>query len=97
MTFQQPAVNGVGARAIQMQTTISVPDRGEALFGGYSFVSEGRNSFASPILSKSPYIGRGVGNVGYGRSMSRTTVSGRVRVIRLAEEEERQTGVRPRP
>jgi hypothetical protein len=46
-------------------------------------------------VGKAPYAGRGFNNVGSGRSVGRTTLSVRVRVISLAEEEERQTGVRP--
>ena len=72
-----------------------VPDGGEALLGGYSRVSEGRNEAGVPGLGKVPYLNRPFDNVGYSRSVRVGTASARVRVIRMSEEEERQTGVRP--
>lgn len=89
-SFSRPTFTSVRA-----QTSVVVPDRGEALVAGTSSLSEGRNEFGVPGLGKTPYAGRAFNNVGSGRSVSRTTVSVRVRVISLAEEEERQTGVRP--
>jgi type II secretory pathway component GspD/PulD (secretin) len=79
---------------IGIQTTVTVPDRGQVLLGGYSRVSEGRNEFGTPGLGKVPYLGRGFGNVGYGREVKTGQVIVGVRIINLYEEEERQTGVR---
>jgi len=81
--------------SVRVQSSVVVPDGGEALLGGYSSLSEGRREAGVPLLGKTPYLNRGFSNVGSGRSISRTTVSVRARVIILAEEEERQTGVRP--
>jgi hypothetical protein len=95
LSYRQPAVRGRGPTALGLQTTVLVPDGGEALAGGYSTSREGRNSFGAPGLGNTPYLSRGFRNAGYGRSMSSTRISVRVRIIRMAEEEERQTGVRP--
>jgi hypothetical protein len=81
--------------SLRVQSSVVVPDGGEALVAGYSSVYEGRREAGVPVLGKVPYLGRGFGNVAAGRSISRTTVSVRARVIILSEEEERQTGVRP--
>jgi len=96
LTYRQPyAASRPAATSLSVQTSVSVPDGGEALVGGYSSASEGRNEFGAPGLGKTPYLGRGFRNVGSGRSVGRTTASVRVRIINLAEEEERQTGVKP--
>jgi type II secretory pathway component GspD/PulD (secretin) len=78
---------------VRVQTSISVPDRGEALVGGYSSYREGRNQYGTPILSKAPYAKPLFNSVGHGRDVSRQTISVRVRIIDLREEEFRQTGV----
>jgi Flp pilus assembly secretin CpaC len=77
-----------------IQTTVTVPDRGQVLVGGYSRVSESRNEFGVPGLGKVPYVGRGFNNVGTGRDVKTVQVIAGVRIINLYEEEERQTGVR---
>ena len=46
---------------------MSVPDGGTVLLGGLKPLSEGRNEFGPPVLSKIPYINRLFKNVGYGR------------------------------
>ena len=81
---------------IGVQTTVAVPDRGTASLGGYSRLSQGRTESGVPVLGRAPYGGRGFGNVGTGRSAVSGTVSVRVRVIDLREEEYRQTGYRSR-
>jgi hypothetical protein len=85
----------LGRIGVQLETTVNVPDGGEVLAGGYGSVREGRNEFGAPGVGKIPLLNRGVNNVGYGRSIRKSTVSVRARIIRMAEEEERQTGVRP--
>jgi hypothetical protein len=81
--------------SLRLQTSVHVPDGGESLVGRYSSVSEGRNEFGSPVIGKVPGLNRATINVGSGRNVRNSSVSVRVRVIRMAEEEERQTGVRP--
>lgn len=95
--FSRPAVVNVPTYiGIRVQTTVTVPDRGTALLGGYSRLSEGRVSYGAPGLGRLPYAGRGFRNVAYGRSAVSARVSASVRIIDLREEEYRQTGVRSR-
>jgi Flp pilus assembly secretin CpaC len=84
-----------GSTSLRLTTSVIVPDGGEALLGGYKSMSSGRNESGVPVLGKVPYLGRGFRNVGYSESLHSTTASVRVRVIRMADEEERQTGIRP--
>ena len=87
--------SGPTSTFLGVDTTVTVPDGGEALVGGYSRLSEGRNEFGVPGVGKVPYLDRGFRNVGFGRDVKRTTLSVKARIIIMAEEEERQTGVRP--
>jgi hypothetical protein len=84
-----PYANGIRVTTA-LTTSIRVPDGGTVRLGGYNTARDGRNEFGVPG------VGRPLRNVGYGRSISGTTISVRARVIILAEEEERQTGVRSR-
>jgi general secretion pathway protein D len=90
-TLVRVAVSGGG-----IGTTVSVPDGGSAMLGGYDRASESSSEYGAPIGSRVPYADRGLRNRSYGRS----TVSGRaivsVRIIDLREEEYRQTGYRSR-
>jgi hypothetical protein len=95
LTVRQSAVSVPTFTTLSATTSVVVPDGGEALVAGYSSVREGRNEFGVPVLGKVPYLDRGYRNVGAGHDVRRTTLSVRVRIINLAEEEERQTGVRP--
>ena len=52
---------------VAVVTTVSVPDGGTVLLGGIKRLSEGRNEFGVPLLSKVPYINRLFRNVGIGR------------------------------
>jgi type II secretory pathway component GspD/PulD (secretin) len=81
---------------LRFQSTVAVPDGGTATLGGLSSSSMGRNEGGVPGLGKLPVGGRGFRNIGYGRSVSSTRASIRVRVIDLREEEYRQTGYRSR-
>jgi type II secretory pathway component GspD/PulD (secretin) len=82
--------------SINVQTTVTVPDRGTALLGGYSQSSMGRTEYGAPGLGGVPYTGRGFRNVGYGHRTVSGRVTASVRIIDLREEEYRQTGVRSR-
>jgi hypothetical protein len=75
-------------------TGVGVPDGGTVTLGGSSRLAEKRIEVGAPILGKLPYAGRGLSNVGYGRSVGSTRVTASVRVIDLREEEFRQTGFR---
>jgi type II secretory pathway component GspD/PulD (secretin) len=87
--MQQPTFT-----TISVQTTVVVPDGGTVLLGGLKTLSEGRNEFGPPILSKIPYIDRLFRNVGYGRDVQTLMMMVTPRIIINREEQERQTGVR---
>jgi type II secretory pathway component GspD/PulD (secretin) len=86
--IQQPVIS-----TITISTTAAVPDGGTVLLGGLKRLSEGRNEFGPPILSKIPYINRLFKNVGYGREATSLLMMVTPRVIVNEEEEFRQTGV----
>jgi Flp pilus assembly secretin CpaC len=90
--LQQPVFN-----TITVQTTVNVPDGGTVLIGGLKRLSEGRNEFGPPILSKIPYINRLFKNVGYGRETESLLMMVTPRVIIGEEEEARQVGPVPGP
>ena len=73
-------------------TTVSVPDGGTVLLGGIKRLSEGRNEFGVPILSKVPYINRLFKNVGIGRETESLMMMVTPRII-IQEEEEERLGV----
>jgi hypothetical protein len=81
LTFVRPPL------AISTQTTVIAPDGGTVLLGGYSTARDGRNEFGPSGL------GRPFRNTGYSRSLSGSTISVRVRVINLREEDERIRGL----
>ena len=86
--IQQPAFT-----TSRVQTTVVVPDGGTVLLGGLKTLSEGRNEFGPPILSKIPYINRLFKNVGYGRETESLMIMVTPRIIIKEEEEIVQTGV----
>jgi Flp pilus assembly secretin CpaC len=88
--IQQPRLTRVS-----VATTVAVPDGGTVLMGGLKRLSEGRNEFGPPVLSKIPYLNRLFRNVGYGRSAESLLIMVTPRIIIQAEEEETQTGYRP--
>jgi type II secretory pathway component GspD/PulD (secretin) len=79
---------------LSVQTTVAVPDGGTILLGGLKRLSEGRNEYGPPILSKIPYVNRLFKNVGYGRDTESLLLMVTPRIIIQEEEEERQTGFR---
>lgn len=86
--IQQPQIS-----TVTIQTTVSIPDGGTVILGGLKTLSEGRNEFGPPVLSKLPYINRLFKNVGYGREAQSLLLMVTPRIIINQEEEERQTGV----
>lgn len=89
--IQQPALS-----LVNIQTTVSIPDGGTVILGGLKTLSEGRNEFGPPVLSKVPYVNRLFKNVGFGREAQSLLVMVTPRIIINAEEEERQVGVTSR-
>jgi type II secretory pathway component GspD/PulD (secretin) len=90
--IQQPRLTRV-----TVETTVAVPDGGTVLMGGLKRLSEGRNEFGPPVISKIPYLSRLFRNIGYGRSAESLLIMVTPRIIIQAEEEETQTGYRPPP
>jgi general secretion pathway protein D len=89
VTIQLPSFSFVS-----VSTTVSVPDGGTVLLGGIKRLSEGRNEFGVPILSKLPYINRLFKNVGIGRDTSSLMMMVTPRII-IQEEEEERLGIPP--
>ncbi|HEY7307799.1 MAG TPA: hypothetical protein VH643_00425 [Gemmataceae bacterium] len=89
---QQPRLTRVS-----VQTTVAVPDGGTVLMGGLKRLSEGRNEYGPPIISKIPYLNRLFRNTAYGRSAESLLIMVTPRIIIQAEEEEKQTGYVPPP
>ncbi len=81
--FQQP-----GFSFINVQATVVVPDGGTVLMGGLKTLSEGRNEFGPPLLSKIPYVNRLFKNVGYGRETTSMMLLVTARIIINEEEEQ---------
>ncbi|HEX7379928.1 MAG TPA: hypothetical protein VF278_22585 [Pirellulales bacterium] len=77
-------------------TTVSVPDGGTVLLGGIKRLSEGRNEFGVPILSKIPYVNRLFKNVGIGRETQSLMMMVTPRII-IQEEEEALLGIPSSP
>jgi type II secretory pathway component GspD/PulD (secretin)/tetratricopeptide (TPR) repeat protein len=89
--IQQPVFN-----TITVMTSVAVPDGGTVLMGGLKRLSEGRNEFGPPVISKIPYINRLFKNVGYGREVESLMLMVTPRIMIQEEEEERQTGITAR-
>jgi general secretion pathway protein D len=79
-----------------VSTTVSVPDGGTVLLGGIKRLSEGRNEFGVPGLSKIPYVNRLFKNVGIGRDTSSLMLMVTPRII-IQEEEESKMGLNLNP
>lgn len=77
---------------ISVTTTVSVPDGGTVLLGGIKRLSEGRNEFGVPLLSKVPYVNRLFRNVGIGRETDSLMMMVTPRIIIQEEEESRLLG-----
>lgn len=84
--LQQPSFT-----LLDIQTTVVCPDGGTVLLGGLKRLSEGRNEFGPPFLSKIPYLNRLFKNVGVGRETTHLMIMVTPRIIINAEEEIFQT------
>jgi hypothetical protein len=88
--LQQPAFT-----TLTINTTVVCPDGGTVLLGGFKQLSEGRNEFGPPVLSKIPYLNRLFKNVGIGRETKHIMIMVTPRIIINSEEEIFQTEGRP--
>ena len=84
--LQQPSFT-----SLNVQTTVVCPDGGTVLLGGLKTLSEGRNEFGPPFLSKIPYLNRLFKNVGVGRETPHIMIMVTPRIIINSEEEIFQT------
>jgi tetratricopeptide (TPR) repeat protein len=84
--LQQPSFT-----TLTIATTVVCPDGGTVLMGGLKTLSEGRNEFGPPFLSKIPYLNRLFKNVGIGRETRHIMIMVTPRIIINAEEEINQT------
>jgi general secretion pathway protein D len=82
-----PAFGSFGVR-----TDVLVPDGGTALLGSITSGSDNRREAGVPVLGRLPVAGRPFRSGSFGRTMTGTQSSVRVRIIDLEEEELRQTG-----
>jgi hypothetical protein len=88
--FATPAVAQQPAPVpVKATTTVYVPDGGTVTIASSTTTVQARNEFGTPVLSKVPYLKRAFTNVGYGQSMTRSSISVSVRIIDLRAEEER--------
>jgi len=79
----------ISAGGFGVNSTVSVPDGGAAVLGGFSSLAESRTEFGPPGLSQLPYASRLFRNVGYGRQMQGTSLQVSARIIILEELEPR--------
>jgi len=86
-TVQLPTV-----ASVSVNTTVSVPDGGTVLLGGIKRLSEGRNEFGVPMLSKIPYLNRLFKNASVGRETQSLMMMVTPRII-IPEEEEEKLGI----
>jgi type II secretory pathway component GspD/PulD (secretin) len=86
--LQQPTVN-----TMAVDQTLTVPDGGTVVLGGGTRVTEMRNEFGPPVLSKVPYVNRLFRNVGTSKETLQVLVMVTPRIIVHQEEE---TKVPPR-
>jgi type II secretory pathway component GspD/PulD (secretin) len=84
--LQQPSFT-----VLNINTTVVCPDGGTVLLGGLRTLSESRNEFGPPFLSKIPYLNRLFKNVGIGRETTHIMIMVTPRIIITAEEEIFQT------
>jgi type II secretory pathway component GspD/PulD (secretin) len=81
--YQQPTFT-----SININTTVNVPDGGTVLLGGLKTLSEARNEYGPPLLSKIPYLNRLFRNIGYGRESQSLMIMVTPRIIINEEEEQ---------
>jgi type II secretory pathway component GspD/PulD (secretin) len=86
--LQQPVLNQV-----TVTTTATIPDGGTVVLGGLKRMSEGRNEFGPPVLSKIPYLNRLFRNQAFGKETESLLIMVTPRIIINEEEERLQTGV----
>lgn len=77
---------------LSMQGELTIPDGGTALLGRWKRVSEGRNEFGPPVLSKVPYANRLFKTVGYAKVTESVLVMVTARIILHEDKETAKAG-----
>jgi hypothetical protein len=71
-----------------VNTTVTVPDQGNALLGSVNRAREGSVSRGVPLLGKVPFVNRGFNNRGIGRDVSALQMRAHATIINLDELDE---------
>jgi Flp pilus assembly secretin CpaC len=74
--LQQPQIS-----TMALKHDLSIPNGGTVLFGGWKRISEGRNEYGPPVLSKVPYVNRLFKNVSYTRSKENVLVMVTAKIV----------------
>jgi hypothetical protein len=74
---------------LALDKTLTIPDGGTVLLGGWRRLRETRHESGPPILTKIPYVNRLFKNVGYGQEAEHILVMATPRIIINEEEESR--------
>ena len=85
--LQQPQVS-----TLAIDNTTVIPEGQTLLLGGVKKLTEERNEFGPPILSKIPYLNRIFKTVGYGRETVSLVIMVTPRIVVREEEEQSQGG-----
>jgi len=87
--IQQPKLT-----TMVVETTVEIPDGGTVVFGGLKKLSEIRQEFGPPILSKVPYANRLFKNVAYGKDQQTVLFMVTPRII-INEQEKYKVAAPP--
>jgi type II secretory pathway component GspD/PulD (secretin) len=85
--LQQPQVS-----TLAIDNTTVIPEGQTLLLGGVKKLTEERNEFGPPVLSKIPYLNRLFKNVGYGRETVSLLIMVTPRIVVREEEEQFEGG-----
>jgi type II secretory pathway component GspD/PulD (secretin) len=82
------SISNLQSTSLQIaNTTVTVPDGGTVLLGGFKFLAEERTEYGPPVLSKIPYLSRLFRNVGWSRDGATLIYLVTARIIMVEEEE----------
>ena len=91
------SISNLQSTSLQIaNTTVTVPDGGTVLLGGFKFLAEERTEYGPPVLSKIPYLSRLFKNTAYGREAQSLMIMVTARIIINEEEEQEFLGTIPR-
>jgi type II secretory pathway component GspD/PulD (secretin) len=79
-----------------LDKTVAIPDGGTVMFSGLKKVTEARNEYGPPIISKIPYLNRLFKNVAYSREEHQVLVLVTPRIIVNEQEEYKEVEAKGR-